>query len=198
MKKLFILLLMLTTAPAFIQVSHAQDIGNLVVPCAVPFYREFDFTVGDWQVYHKSTGKLAGYDRIGRTLRGCAIQQSWISLDDHFSSEYVPFRMNGKSLTAFDGSKWIQFWVDNQAGVQVLKGGPENEKFVLRSEENVGGFEYMLTWQRQEDGTLLNVHQRRQVDGDIKGDWELLYEWVYVKNLNQNLFPEDGENEDND
>ena len=94
---------------------HAQNGGNIVVPCAVPFYRELDFIVGDWQVFHNSTGKLAGYDRIGRTLRGCAIQQSWISLDDHFSSEYVPFRMYGKSLTAFNGSEWVHMWVDNKA-----------------------------------------------------------------------------------
>jgi hypothetical protein len=63
---------------------HAQNKSNLVVPCAIPFYRELDFIVGDWQVFHKSNGKLAGYDRIARTLRGCAIQQSWISLDDFF------------------------------------------------------------------------------------------------------------------
>ena len=132
----------------------AQGVGDLVVPCAIPFYRELDFTVGDWMVYDKASGKLVGFDRIGRTLKGCAIQQSWISLDDHFSSNFVPFRMYGKSLTAFNGSKWIQMWVDNQAGVQILKGGPEKDKFVLRSEENIGGYEYMLTWQRQKDGLL--------------------------------------------
>jgi len=169
----------------------AQDISKLVVPCAIPFYREFDFTVGDWQVYHKSTGKIAGYDRIGRTLRGCAIQQSWISLDDHFSSPYVPFRMSGKSLTAFTGTEWVHLWVDNQAGVQVLKGGPEKDQFILRSEENIGDYEYMLTWQRQDDGTLVNTHQRRKNVAAEKGEWEVLYEWLYVKNLNQDLFPEE-------
>lgn len=173
----------------------AQGIGDLVVPCAVPFYRELDFTVGDWQVFHKSTGKLAGYDKIGRILKGCAIQQSWISLDDHFSSKYVPFRMNGRSLTAFNGTYWVQFWVDNQAGVQVLKGGPEKDKFVLRSEENIGGFEYMLSWQRQDDGTLLNIHKRRAAEGAEKGEWQILYEWVYVKNLNADIYPQGEEND---
>ena len=195
MKKIIIILLCIITAPATVRPAMSQDSAKLVVPCAVPFYRELDFIVGDWQVFYKTTGKLAGYDRIGRVLKGCAIQQSWISLDDHFSSPYVPFRMDGRSLTAFNGSYWVQFWVDNHAGVQILKGGPESDKFVLRSDENIGGYEYMLSWQRQDDGTLLNIHKRRQARGDEKGDWQVLYEWVYVKNLNQALYPEsDGDN----
>ncbi|MBT5072685.1 MAG: hypothetical protein HOH19_13415 [Kordiimonadaceae bacterium] len=169
----------------------AQRSGDLVVPCAVPFYRELDFIVGDWMVYEKSSGTLVGFDRIGRTLKGCAIQQSWISLNDHFSSNFVPFRMYGKSLTAFNGTNWVQMWVDNQAGVQILKGGPEKDKFVLSSEENIGGYEYMLIWQRQEDGKLLNTHQRRDVKAGAVGAWQTLYEWEYVKNINESLFPDD-------
>ncbi|MCC3862129.1 hypothetical protein [Pseudemcibacter aquimaris] len=171
-------------------VAHAQASGKFVVPCAVPFYRELDFIVGDWQVFHKDTGKLAGYDRIGRTLRGCAIQQSWISLDDHFSSEYVPFRMYGKSLTAFNGSKWVHMWVDNNAGVQILEGGPDNDRFVLKSKEPVGGFEYELSWKKGENDRIENLHRRRPIDG---GDWEVLYHWLYVKNVNQSLLPDDEE-----
>lgn len=174
----------------------AQSSGDTVIPCAIPFYRALDFTVGDWTVFDKSSGKLVGFDRIGRTLKGCAIQQSWISLDDHFSSNYVPFRMYGKSLTAFNGTGWVQMWVDNQAGVQILKGGPENDKFVLRSDENIAGYEYMLIWQRGEGEKLLNTHQRREVKEDEKAQWEVLYQWEYVKNLNEKLFPEDEEDND--
>lgn len=170
------------------QSASAQEGSQLVIPCALPYYRELDFIAGDWQVFHKSSGELAGYDRIGRTLQGCAIQQSWISLDDHFSSEYVPFRMYGKSLTAFNGREWVQMWVDNHAGVQILKGGPENDRFVLRSEKPVAGFTYRLTWQKHDDGSLMNKHERKLVDDQ---DWEVLYEWVYVKNLNQNMLPGD-------
>lgn len=170
----------------------AQDASKLVVPCAIPFYRELDFIVGEWQVFYKSTAKLAGYDRIGRILRGCAIQQSWVSLDDHFSSEYVPFRMSGRSTTAFNGTEWVQLWVDNQAGVQILKGGPADDKFILKS-ENIGGYEYKLIWQRQDDGTLLNSHYRRQIVDDEDVVWEILYEWIYVKNLNQNMMPDEEE-----
>lgn len=193
MKNIGTYIICLVISLPFQNAVYAQNGDNIVVPCAVPFYRELDFIVGDWQVFHNSNGKLAGYDRIGRTLRGCAIQQSWISLDDHFSSEYVPFRMYGKSLTAFNGSEWVHMWVDNNAGVQILKGGPEKDRFVLRSEKPVGGYEYKLTWQKGEKGRLLNLHERRKVSSNSDDDWETLYEWVYIKNLNQNILPEDEE-----
>jgi len=193
MKNICTYIICLVISLPFQNAVYAQNGDNIVVPCAVPFYRELDFIVGDWQVFHNSNGKLAGYDRIGRTLRGCAIQQSWISLDDHFSSEYVPFRMYGKSLTAFNGSEWVHMWVDNNAGVQILKGGPEKDRFVLRSEKPVGGYEYKLTWQKGEKGRLLNLHERRKVSSNSDDDWETLYEWVYIKNLNQNILPEDVE-----
>lgn len=190
MNKKFAAILFFIISITGFELTFAQDKPTLVVPCAVPFYRELDFTVGDWQVYHKSTGKLAGYDRITRTLKGCAIQQSWISLDDHFSSPYVPFRMNGKSLTAFNGTEWTQFWVDNQAGVQILKGGPKNGLFILKTDQNIAGYEYKLTWQNKKDGTLLNTHERR-ISDVADAQWQILYEWVYVKNLNRQLFPAD-------
>lgn len=193
MKNICTYIICLVISLPFQNAVYAQNGDNIVVPCAVPFYRELDFIVGDWQVFHNSNGKLAGYDRIGRTLRGCAIQQSWISLDDHFSSEYVPFRMYGKSLTAFNGSEWVHMWVDNNAGVQILKGGPEKDRFVLRSEKPVGGYEYKLTWQKGQKGRLLNLHERRKVSSNSDNDWETLYEWVYIKNLNQNILPEDEE-----
>ena len=103
--------------------------------------------------------------------------------------------MNGRSLTAFNGTSWVQLWVDNQAGVQILKGGPEKDHFVLRSEEKIGGYEYMLTWQRQDDGTLFNSHKRRKANELENGEWETLYEWVYVKNLNGDIYPDDEESE---
>jgi hypothetical protein len=84
-------------------------------------------------------------------------------------------------------------WVDNNAGVQILKCGPEKDRFVLRSDEPVSGFEYKLTWQKGENGKVLNLHQRREVNSDEDTKWETLYEWVYIKNLNQNILPDDDE-----
>ncbi len=176
----------------FVSSSYAQnkasDKNKIIVPCAHPMFRALDFWVGDWQVYHKDSGKLAGFDRVGRTLKGCAIQQSWISLDDHFSSPMVPFRMNGKSLTAFDGQNWTQFWVDNQAGSQVIKGNFEGGKLILKSETPIMNHIYKLTWQKKKDGTVEHIAQRKKQGEEI---WQTLFDFIYRKNIARVGIPEE-------
>lgn len=164
----------------------AAEKKKVVVPCLLSQYRTFDFWAGEWQVFRADTGVLVGFDRISRTLRGCALQQSWISLDDHFSSAYVPFRMNGKSFTAFDGRDWVQFWVDNQGGIQILKGGLEKKAMVLRSQP-VMGYVYKISWTPQKDGTIRNISERKKEDGD----WETLFDFIYRRNENQLPPPSD-------
>jgi len=153
-------------------------------------FRALDFWVGDWQVYHKESNRLAGFDRVGRILKGCAIQQVFVSLDDHFSSPMVPFRMNGKSLTAFNGQKWVQFWVDNQAGSQILKGGVEGKKFALSSESPVMGYIYKLTWEKNKDGTVEHMARRKKVDTE---NWEILFDFIYRRNISLMSLPPEEE-----
>lgn len=162
--------------------AQAGDNKRPIVPCAHPMFRALDFWVGDWKVYHRESGELAGFDRVGRILKGCAIQQIWISLDDHFSSPMVPFRMNGKSLTAFNGEQWVQFWVDNQAGSQVIKGKFEDGKLTLTSQTAVMGHIYKLTWEKQKDGTVQHIARRRKVQED---GWQILFDFIYRRNINE-------------
>lgn len=180
---LFALMVAGVTSPSF-----AKGDNGPIIPCAPPMFRALDFWVGDWKVYHRKTGKLAGFDRVGRTLKGCAIQQSWVSLDDHFSSPLVPFRMNGKSLTAFNGQQWVQFWVDNQAGSQIIKGGFKDGKLILKSETPIMGHIYKLTWQQNKDGTVSQMAQRRKVEEE---KWTILFDFIYRRNASNIPLPEE-------
>ena len=176
MKNILLLICILTGLSG---AAFAGDKKRAVVPCAHPMFRALDFWVGDWKVYHRESGALAGFDRVGRILKGCAIQQSWISLDDHFSSPLVPFRMNGKSLTAFDGQHWTQFWVDNQAGSQMISGNFEGDILTLMSQTPVMGHIYKLTWQKQKDGTVQHMARRRKVEAE---NWDILFDFIYRRN----------------
>ena len=169
---------------------YAKDEKKPVVPCSHPVFRLFDFWVGEWLVYDRESGKLVGFDRISRTLAGCALQQSWISLDDYFSSPGVPFRMNGKSLTAFNGKEWVQFWVDNQAGSQILKGGPEDKAFILSSDEPLGGYIFRMSWTPDKDGSIHNISERRKEDSE---EWETVFDFIYRRNLNRREFEDEEE-----
>ncbi|PCI33526.1 MAG: hypothetical protein COB54_04300 [Alphaproteobacteria bacterium] len=181
------ILLLIFVMAGLIPAAVAKETRRPVVPCAHPMFRVLDFWVGDWKVYHRESGELAGFDRVGRILKGCAIQQSWISLDDHFSSPMVPFRMNGKSLTAFNGTQWVQFWVDNQAGSQLIKGGFKDGVLTLKSETPIMGHIYKLTWQKQKDGTVSHIARRRKVEDE---NWHILFDFIYRRNISTGPLPE--------
>lgn len=168
----------------------AKEETRPIIPCSPPMFRVFDFWVGDWKVYHRESGELAGFDRVSRTLNGCAIQQAWVSLDDYFSSPLVPFRMNGKSLTAFDGQQWVQFWVDNQAGSQILKGKLEGDMMQLMSETPIMGYLYKLSWQKQKDGTVSHMARRKKIEEE---NWHILFDFIYQRNSSN--IPLDEENQ---
>src|SRR5918996_1555494 len=47
-------------------------------PCAAPEYRQFDFWLGDWNVYNPA-GALVGTNRVTREFDGCVLQEHWVA-----------------------------------------------------------------------------------------------------------------------
>jgi hypothetical protein len=96
-------------------------------PCTTdPVYRQFDFWIGDWEVYSLN-GKKAGDSRIELILDSCIILENWKSM----SSGYA-----GKSFNTFNATtgQWQQTWVDNAGGsTEYLEGKFENNKMIFQT-----------------------------------------------------------------
>lgn len=76
---------------------------NTMFPCMNdPHAREFDFWIGEWNVYQTGTQNLAGQSVIQKISGGCALLENWKSQVSE-----------GKSLNFVDDStgKWKQVWV---------------------------------------------------------------------------------------
>lgn len=71
-------------------------------------YRQFDFWLGDWNVYNP-TGQLAATSRIENLVASCVIFENYQQTDGYL----------GKSMSFYDAglSKWRQIWVDRQGKV---------------------------------------------------------------------------------
>jgi len=86
---------------AFVAVRN--KLYNSIYPCYQDKRsREFDFWVGDWDVYVTGTDSYAGHSVIQQISGGCAILENWQSAISE-----------GKSLNFIDDSthKWKQVWV---------------------------------------------------------------------------------------
>jgi hypothetical protein len=71
-------------------------------PAPPPEARQFDFWLGDWEVFSPD-GKKQGENRIERMANGWGLLENWTSADGN----------DGKSLNAWIPRKqqWQQFWV---------------------------------------------------------------------------------------
>ena len=69
-----------------------------------PQARQFDFWVGEWEVFAKE--KPAGASRIEKILNGCVIQENWTGAGGG----------EGKSWNWYDigDGKWHQLWLASQ------------------------------------------------------------------------------------
>lgn len=96
-------------------------------PCTTnPVYRQFDFWIGDWEVFGPK-GKKAGDSKIELILDSCIILENWKSA----GSNYV-----GKSFNTFNATtgQWQQTWVDNVGGsTEYLEGKFEDNKLIFRT-----------------------------------------------------------------
>lgn len=158
-------------------VALAQD--SSVLPCHNETLGQFDFWIGEWQVLDTKSGKLTAYDRISKELKGCIVMQQWTQLNDDFRTTGVPYRLRGMSVTGFDGSQWIQTWVDNMGGTIVLKGSVKDSKAVLQTYETSFGWHYRFHIDANADGS---VHYYGYTAREGTNDWETAWDLTYVTN----------------
>lgn len=132
--------------------------------CTAPEHRQFDFWIGQWEVWGGADGKtLLGRSRIAREAGGCALHEHWQGARG----------ISGMSLNAWDAQRrhWTQFWVGGDGLVLRLQGGVEAGAMVMRGElpSATGGVQQQrITWTPREDGT---VEQRWETSDDAGKTW---------------------------
>jgi len=80
-----------------------------IFPCLHnPKYSEFDFWIGEWEVFNPQ-GQKVGENYIQKLMQGCLIQENWTSARGS----------RGTSINYFDPAvnKWKQNWVDENGRV---------------------------------------------------------------------------------
>ena len=108
-----------------VQALYAQS------PCSDSLHRQFDFWLGEWEVFGKN-GVKAGDSRITLILDSCIILEEWTSARMNRGIRYA-----GKSFNTYNRQRrqWQQTWVDNAGGAtEYLKGERREGKLVFETE----------------------------------------------------------------
>ena len=139
--------------------------------CSSEKAREFDFWVGEWDVY--SGDKKAGTNRIQPILGGCVLQETWSGSEGSAGSSFNFYNPQTK--------KWHQFWVWRRGTTLELAGSYRDGRMILegRSEDGQGRkILNRITWFDLEDGT---VRQHWEQSRDKGKTWQTSFDGLYRK-----------------
>jgi hypothetical protein len=115
--------------------------------CASPTYRQFDFWLGDWDVFDSHTQAKVARVHVTRTLDDCVLLEDYRGSEGH----------EGESFSIYDGPRgvWHQTWVTNRGQLLVIEGGLRGGAMELSGSERLADGTLRLvrgTWQASQDG----------------------------------------------
>lgn len=133
--------------------------------------QQFDFWIGDWNVYKFGTDTIVGISSIQPKLNHNVIEENYQSLK---------YKYQGKSLNTFDKKlkQWEQFYVDNSGLKLHLIGGFNNNKMILSDCNDTNQNCNKIAWTSLKDGT---VRQEWQQSKDGGKTWKKVFDGHYRK-----------------
>lgn len=135
-------------------------------------YRDFDFWIGEWEVYDASNNELVGSNSISRLADGCLLLEQWQSVQGN----------TGTSMNFYDPlhAVWRQVWQSNGVFIDYQGALDDNGAMLLE-----GTISYHKTgrtapfrgrWQPQEDGSVLQVLEEFHA---ASGQWSGWFTGIY-------------------
>lgn len=135
-------------------------------------YRQFDFWIGRWSVTEAELP--AGQNSIEPDLKGCALFESWQSVDGS----------RGRSVNFYDRNRhqWHQTWIDERGAALELDGGLVGKSMVLEGKrpdaKTDASVRHRITWTPQQDGS---VRQHWQMMKAERSTWETVFDGLYKR-----------------
>jgi hypothetical protein len=167
MRLLFILLFIASASPNLLSQSNC--------PCCTPEHRQFDFWLGEWEVFD-TTGTLVGKNTLLVRQDSCLIQENWTGESGGTGTSYNYYdQVNGT---------WNQLWIDNSGSALKLKGTFFDNKMVLESEDVQGPasvYRNRITWEAMPDGSVIQTWDAINECGKLQ---RRLFKGIYRKKDN--------------
>lgn len=141
-------------------------------PAPPPVNREFDFWIGEWDVFQNGTAVKIGDSKIEAVSGGHALLEHWSS---------SRASQTGKSLTSFNRAtqQWQQYYVGSFGRTTEYKGALVDGKIVLVAEITLPNGTKALnrgTWTPNPDGS---VRQQFETSSDGGRTWQAGFDGLY-------------------
>ncbi|MBI3792378.1 MAG: tetratricopeptide repeat protein [Gemmatimonadetes bacterium] len=140
-------------------------------PCTSAPYRQFDFWVGDWDVFGPK-GQQAGHNLVTLEQDGCLLVEHWSGNGGSTGTSFNYFDVRDR--------KWHQLYIDNSGNAgafPAMAGAFTDGKMVLLTDD-VNNALSRWTWYVMSPG---HVKQMAEQSSDHGATWQVTWDAVYVK-----------------
>lgn len=140
-------------------------------PCSSPEYRQFDFWIGDWDVY--SGDSIVGHNRVDLINGKCVIMENWTGKGGSTGNSFNLYNRKTK--------RWEQTWVDNVGSSIVFSGHYKDGTMALTGNDIARDGKpvmYKLTFWNNDDGTVRQLWEASKTKGK---EWSVLFDGLYKK-----------------
>ncbi|NNK90091.1 MAG: hypothetical protein HKO89_05730 [Saprospiraceae bacterium] len=169
MKKINGLVLVVCLSLGFNQLAAQENVKS-----------QFDFWIGEWDVYKYGTDTLVGKSKISSILDGHGIIEEY---------EAIGSKYRGTSLNKYNqlSGQWEQYYIDNSGLTLHLKGQLKEDKMILGNSVQRGEktIQNRITWQAEPGKSSVRQTwtQLQEDTGNDKNkdstDWALLFDGEY-------------------
>lgn len=139
--------------------------------CSSEEHHQFDFWVGQWDVYRADKPVLVAHSLIEKIYNGCAVRESWIPLQGAGGGSLNTYRPATK--------EWRQTWTDSANDLNEYSGTWNGQKMVLTGTMvNAAGIKtpVRMTYEKGHDGSVVQTGYQSNDGGH---NWKLSYKFVY-------------------
>jgi len=157
--------------------SALERVRKNAYPCLTrPEARQFDFWIGEWEVYNNSyPNHRVGTSKIESISGGCSILENW---------EAFQMANSGKSQNWYDPNtkKWTQLWIGSGGGAQYFTDGEYKDGAMRFKYTSPGQGGAMVT------GNFIfynlgpdKVRQFQDVTNDGGKTYQVVYDFIYIR-----------------
>ena len=138
--------------------------------CSATEFRQFDFWLGDWDVFDVGKSAVVAHARVDLILDGCVLREDYEGAN----------RLHGQSFTLYDPSRkiWHQSWATNRGQLLVIEGKLEaGEMLLAGADRTAEGKERRVrgTWKPMNGG----VRETAVVSNDAGGTWQPWFDLIF-------------------
>ena len=150
-----------------------MQLEQRIYPCIHnPKYNEFDFWIGEWEVFNQQ-GQKVGENLIQKSMKGCLILENWKSVQGSM----------GTSMNYYDpaSNTWKQNWVDENGQIIWYSGEVKENAMYFEGEliDPEGKIEVAQVVLRQLPNG--NVHHVIKHSKDSGKTWYTWFDGTYIK-----------------